>query len=191
MSTALSHTDAAPSAVASFSDKRCAAGGVCPNDSLVFTCEVNDTFLLRVILPSGYKKHIILGDTASDVQLPAGFTTDLLVITETGDLSRNISLMLSVENASLLNGGQITCDDSSINTITAMAGCPLAGEKSHFCEKRAYMHYIALVTSSRILVYTHYTFLHTLYSGSSLKFGAYEEFQHQNHSYHYMGIWWN
>ena len=100
---------------------------MCPNDPLVFTCEVNDAQLLRVILPTGEHESVSIGDSANDIALPAGFTADSLVITPVDDFTRDISLTLSIEKASLLNGGQITCD----NTVTkAMAGCPLAGESS-------------------------------------------------------------
>ena len=78
--------------MASFSDVRCAAGGVCPNDPLVFTCEVYDVFVLQVILPTGLHETVSLGDTASDVALPAGFTADSLVIREIDDFGRNITL---------------------------------------------------------------------------------------------------
>ena len=114
--------------MASFSDARCTTGGVCPNDPLVFTCEVNDTQLLLVVLPTGQHEYISLGDSANDVSLPAGFAADSLVITPVDYSTRNIFLTLSIEKASLLNGGQITCNDH-IST-RAMAGCPLAGESS-------------------------------------------------------------
>ena len=115
--------------MANFSDARCTAGGVCPSDPLIFTCEVNDTFGLRVTLPTGKREIISIGDTTDHVALPAGFTADsLVIITLNNYTSRNFSLTLSIENASLLNGGQISCDDITQNM--AKAGCPLAGEPS-------------------------------------------------------------
>ena len=114
--------------MASFSDARCTADGVCPNDPLIFTCEVNDVYVLRVILPNGYREHISAGDTTSHISLPAGFTAYSLLITS-HNFTRNISLTLTLEKASLLNGGQITCDDTTLNNV-AMAGCPLDGEPS-------------------------------------------------------------
>ena len=116
--------------MASFSDARCTAGGVCRNDPLVFACEVNDAIGLRVILPSGEQEYISVGDKTSNIVLPAGFTADTLFITPVDTFTRNFSLTLSIEKASLLNGGQITCDDTSTNDIKVMAGCPLAGEPS-------------------------------------------------------------
>ena len=117
--------------MASFSDVRCVADGVCPNDSLVFTCKISNVSALRIILPSGDQEVVSLGDTASSVGLPAGFTADSLVITETDNYRRNIALTISIEKASLLNGSQIKCDDVSRNdNISAMTGCPLAGEPS-------------------------------------------------------------
>ena len=98
------------------------------NDPLVFPCEVNDVYILRVVLPSGHQEHISAGDTTSDITLPAGFTAISLLITS-HNFTRNISLTLILEKASLLNGGLITCDDTTLN-IVAMAGCPLAGEPS-------------------------------------------------------------
>ena len=113
--------------MANFSDARCTAGGVCPSDPLIFTCEVNDTFGMRVTLPTGEHEIISIGDKSNHVVLPAGFTADSLVIT-LKNYTRNLSLTLSIENASLLNGGQISCDDITQNV--AKAGCPLAGEPS-------------------------------------------------------------
>ena len=114
--------------MANFSDARCALGGVCPNDPLVFTCELHDVVLLMLTLPTGYIEIASLGDTADDVSLPDGFTAHSLVVEEIDLTSRNIALILSILNATLLNGGQIKCGDSV--KIVAMAGCPLAGEPS-------------------------------------------------------------
>ena len=122
----ISFADATPSAVASFSDARCTASGVCPNDPLIFTCEVS---VMRVILPTGEHENISIGDRASDVSLPAGFTAVSLVITRIDTSTRNFSLTLSIENASLLNGGQIKCDDTTPINV-AMAECKLAGKPS-------------------------------------------------------------
>ena len=63
------------------------------------------------------------------VSLPDGFTAVSLVIKEIHEISRNFTLILSIRNATLLNGGQITCDDTFLNKM-AMAGCLLAGEQS-------------------------------------------------------------
>ena len=107
---------------------------MCSNDPLVFTCELNEVVLLRVILPTDEQENTSIGDSANDVALPVGFTADSLVITAVDDATRNITLTLSIENASLLNGGQITCDDTVTNDVIAMAGCPLAGEPSYIAK---------------------------------------------------------
>ena len=127
----ISFTDATSSAVARFSDARCTAHGVCPNDPLVFTCEVNIASVLGIYLPIGYREYISIGDTTNNVALPAGFKADSLVITPIEDFRINFTLTLSIENASLLNGGLIRCDDANYyDGSRAMAGCPLAGEPS-------------------------------------------------------------
>ena len=43
------YSDAASSAVASFSDGRCEADGVCPNDPLLFTYELNEAVLRALV----------------------------------------------------------------------------------------------------------------------------------------------
>ena len=111
-------------AVANFSNEACATGGVKPSDPLLFTCEVNGVVLLRVVLPTGDQEIISVGDTAADVALPAGFTAVSLNITEIHGFIRNFTLTISIRSASLLNGGEIRCDDTTA-TNTAMAGCPI------------------------------------------------------------------
>ena len=120
--------DATPSLVAHFNDSRCTSGSVCATDPLIFTCELNGVILLRVILPTGYQEVLSLEDTAADVGgLPAGFSAESLYITEINDDIRNISLTLSIANASLLNCGEIICDDTT-QTNVVMAGCPVHGK---------------------------------------------------------------
>ena len=119
------HPDATPSSVASFNDSRCSADGVCSTDPLLFTCELKEVRLLRVILPTGDQEIISLGDSAADVALPGGFQAVFLNVSPIDDAIRNIFLTLSIANASLLRGGEITCD----NTVEGvMAGCPLVGK---------------------------------------------------------------
>ena len=90
-------------------------------------CEVNEILSLRVTLPTGDTDTVTLGDTKDDLNLPNGFTVNSLVIGGTAVSTRNFTLTLSIRNASILNDGSITCDDTTvINRV--MAGCPLLGE---------------------------------------------------------------
>ena len=125
------HTGALPSAVTSFNDSRCETAGVCSTDPLSFTCELKEVYILRVILPSGEQEVISLGDETKEVVLTTGgFKAVFLNITEIGRL-RNICITLSIANASLLNGGEIKCDDTNRNaTVISMAGCPLLGKSA-------------------------------------------------------------
>ena len=109
--------------MARFNDSRCEAGGVCPTDPLLFTCALIRVHILRVILPTGVHDIISLGDTLASIDLPAGLTAVFLNITETNDFKRNIVLKLSIASASLLEGGELRCDDTVGNGV--MAGCPL------------------------------------------------------------------
>ena len=93
-------------------------------DTLLFTCEVYEAVLLRVVLPTGDQEIISVGDTVTDVALPTGFTAVSLDITEIDDSTRNFNLTLSIDRASHLKGGNIKCDDTTPTNI-AMAGCLL------------------------------------------------------------------
>ena len=117
------YTDPAPSSMASFNDSRCVAGGVCLTDPLLFTCELNEVLLLRIVLPNGVQEVSGVGDTADMISLPAGFTAEIFNIT-TKIGKHDISLTLSIANASLLDGGELRCDDTT-STNTVMARCPL------------------------------------------------------------------
>ena len=118
--------------MAGFNDSRCVAGGVCPTDPLLFTCELNEVFLLRVVLPTGDQEVTSVGDDAADVRLPAGFFANVLNITNTYDPTRNFFLVLTIVNATLLNGGEMRCDDTTQGSAI-MAGCPLLGQFEKKC----------------------------------------------------------
>ena len=109
-------------AVATFLNETCVTGGVKPSDPLLFTCEINRSVLLRVVLPTGDQEIISVGDTVADVLISSGFTAVSLNITEIDDSRRNFKLTLSIANASLLGGGDIMCDNT---TSLAKAGCPI------------------------------------------------------------------
>ena len=118
------HADAA-SSLAKFNDSRCTGSGVCLNDPLLFTCELNKTFLLRVVLPNGVQEVTAIGDNAEDIALdnvPGVIVKSFNVTAINGDM-RNFSLTLSIINASLLDGGEIMCDDTT-NKV-AKASCKL------------------------------------------------------------------
>ena len=81
--------------------------------------------VLRVVFPNGDREHFSVNDTAAAAALPDGFNVVSLDITEIDEATRNISLTLSITNASFLEGGQITCDDTTvINKVEAR--CPVA-----------------------------------------------------------------
>ena len=120
--------------VANFTNEACANGGVKPSEPLLFICEVYGV-VLRVVLPTGDQEIISIGDTTADVCLPTGFTAMSLNITEIDESTRNIILRLSIASASLLNGGEIKCDDTTPRN-EAKAKCPITGKPSspsNFC----------------------------------------------------------
>ena len=114
-------------AVANFSNEACTTGGVKPSEPLLFTCKVYGAALLRVVIPTGDQKIISAVNTTADVALPAGFTAVSLNITEIDEYTRNFELTLSIDSASLLNGSEIKCDNTT-STNEAKAKCPVIGE---------------------------------------------------------------
>ena len=111
--------------MASFNDSRCAAAGVRSTDPLLFTCEFNEVANLQLILPTGYRDNINVGSTVANTDPPAGFTAITVNVTVLNAKFRNILIIFSIANASLLNGGKITCDDTQGTKV--MAGCVLQG----------------------------------------------------------------
>ena len=110
--------------MASFSDGRCEADGVCPNDPLLFTCELSEINVLRLILPGQSPVAYVAGVDPDTVNLHAGITVQSPDIPDSAP--GNFTLALSIENASLLAGNEIICDDGTDNNA-AMAACPLLG----------------------------------------------------------------
>ena len=93
-----------------------------PSDPLLFICEIYAAVLLRLVLPTGDQEIISIGDTAADIALPPGFTAVSLDVTEIDDFTRNFHLTLSIASSSRLEGGNITCDDTTTRK-EAEAGC--------------------------------------------------------------------
>ena len=78
------------------------------------------------MFPDDEQAIVSVGSDLDDVVLPDGFTAEDLVIREVSG-GRDFVLTLSIANASLLNGGEIRCDDT-FDTNVAMAGCPMLGK---------------------------------------------------------------
>ena len=98
-------------------------------DHLLFTCELHDVLGLRVMLPNGYADTVSVRDTSLRRGLPAGFREVSLSINTSviNEFERNVSLTLSIANASLLDGREIVCDDTTLwNEV--MAGCRVCGK---------------------------------------------------------------
>ena len=133
--------------MASFNDSRCAAGGVCATDPLLFTCEVYDATCIQLVLPTGHQTYISFGDTAAVIILPDGFIPVSLAIAEIDNYTRNFTLTLSIANASLLDGGEIGCTDTLGNGV--MTTCPLCGKLKEFGETGATFVEVLVCTYSK------------------------------------------
>ena len=110
--------------MAKFTNLACIIGGVKHSDPLIFTCKIYRVFFLRVVLPTGDREIITIGDSTADVVLPTGFTAVSLDITKIDDVRGNFNVTLSVDSASRLKGGEIRCDDTTSRNV-AKAECPL------------------------------------------------------------------
>ena len=108
--------------MAIFTNESCEAGGVKLSDPLLFICKIYGSFLLRVQLPNNDQEIISLGDKIDDIILPTGFKAISINITEIDLFTRNFSLTISIDRASRLEGGNITCDDTTPRK-KATAGC--------------------------------------------------------------------
>ena len=115
--------------MASFNDSRCTNSCVKSTDPLLFTCELSNVIGLRFILPNGAQEVLSHGDNNETVVLVSdGFIAVSLNIMSVMDkIERNVSLTLSIANASLLDGGEIICDDTTPSNMV-MAGCPVCGK---------------------------------------------------------------
>ena len=110
---------------------------MCATDSLLFTCTGNEIGFLRVTLFSGERLALFSdGDITGIGDLHDGFSVEPPIVTmNDGGASFNYTLSVSIENASLLNGNMIDCDDNSPDNQD-MAGCPVVGKfntHSLFC----------------------------------------------------------
>ena len=117
----------------SFNDPRCGDGrGVCPTDPLLFTCVVTGSPVNSITVEIENVFEIDLNDDNTiDGDLPDGYTVQSHnVQTNVGSL--NYTLVLSIVNASLLNGSLIICD-SNLAGVDDMAGCPVAGKLKYMC----------------------------------------------------------
>ena len=117
--------------MAYFTNRACATFGVKPTDPLLFTCEINRSVFLRVILPTGDQEIVSVRDTTADVALPVGYTAVSLNITELDESRRNFNLTLSIDRAYLLKGNEIKCDDNT-SRREAKAGCPIGKLSPHY-----------------------------------------------------------
>ena len=119
--------------MASFNDERCTKSCVKSTDPLLFTCELSNVIGLRVILPNGVQEVMSIGDNVNGPESVVLFESDgfiavsLNIMTVMDKIEKKVSLTLSIANASLLDGGEIICDDTTPRN-KVMAGCPVCGK---------------------------------------------------------------
>ena len=127
----LFNVDSAGLPEASFNDKRCVSGVVCPTDPLIFTCNVTGSGVDRALiyLPSGEEVALRSDNTtAVEPNLPDGVTVQFHSVTVSNGVADYI-LSLAIERASLLNSDVIQCFDSSLPPVIDEASCPVATGK--------------------------------------------------------------
>ena len=126
----LFNVDSAGLPEASFNDKRCVSGVVCPTDPLIFTCNVTGSGVDRALinLPSGVEVALRSDNTVVvEPNLPDGITVQFHNVAVNNGVDYILSL--AIERASLLNGGMIQCSDSSLTPVIDEASCPVATGK--------------------------------------------------------------
>ena len=104
---------------------------MCPNDPLIFTCNVTGSGVDRALinLPSG-EEVALRSDNMVVVEenLPDGVTVQFHSVTVSNGVADYI-LSLAIERASLLNSDMIQCSDSSLTPVIDEASCPVATGK--------------------------------------------------------------
>ena len=110
---------------------------MCPTDPLLFTCEVNEatSSTISVAFRSDMLITIFLSSTDIVAGAPDGVTIFHSATMNNG--TNDYILSLSIETASLLNDGMITCDPGMTENAL-MAGCPVAGEINYIALHAAF-----------------------------------------------------
>ena len=93
-------------------------------DPLLFTCNLTNVMALRVTFPNGEREIASIG---TDLIIPVGFKAVSFNAFKIDESTRNISLILLIANASLLDGRGIICDDAIPNN-NVTAGCRVCGK---------------------------------------------------------------
>ena len=113
-----------PATMVWFHDPRCGGDGVCPNESLFFTCTTTSP-TMGLFLPPSSVRITVQPDTTFSAVLPDGYNA--ITIEYTSGL---FNVTLRINKASLLGGHNITCD-GGFNTAGVAAGCVIVGEFHH------------------------------------------------------------
>ena len=96
-------------------------------DPLLFTCNLTNVVALQVTFPNGVQEIATVGSITNKLKIPVGFKAVSFNAFEIDQFTRNISLTLSIVNASLLDGRGIVCDGATPKT-NVTAGCRVCGK---------------------------------------------------------------